>query len=87
MKNGRTLDGKGYIGAVLWDLTKAFDNINHELSIAKLYAYRFSIDALKMIFSYMSDRQQKSKINKSFSSWSALLQGVNKSLSSWSELL
>ena len=71
-----TLDGKGYTGAVLMDLSKAFDTINHELLIAKLYAYGFSKDALKLIFSYMSDRWQRRKIHKSFSSWSALLQGV-----------
>ena len=71
-----TLDGKGYAGAVLMDLSKAFDTANHELLIAKLYAYEFSKDALKLIFSYMSDRWQRYKVNKSFSSWSALLQGV-----------
>ena len=38
------------------DLSKAFDTINHELLIAKLYACGFSKDALKLIFSYMSDR-------------------------------
>ena len=31
------------------DLSKAFDTINHELSIAKLHAYGFSKDALKLI--------------------------------------
>ena len=58
------------------DLSKAFDTINHELLIAKLHAYGFSKQALKILFSYMSDRWQRTKINKSFSSWSALLQGV-----------
>ena len=71
-----TLHGKGYTGAVLMDLSKAFDTINHKLLIAKLYAYGFSKDALKLIFSYMSDCWQRCKINKSFSSCSALLQGV-----------
>ena len=71
-----TLDGKGYTGAVLMDLSKAFDTINHELLIANLYAFRLSKDALKLIFSYISDRWQRCRINKSFSSWPALLQGV-----------
>ena len=71
-----TLDNKGYTGAVLMDLSKAFDTINHELLIAKLHAYGFSMQALKILFRYMSDQWQRTKINKSFSSWSALLQGV-----------
>ena len=58
------------------DLSKTFETINHELLFARLYAYGFSNVALKLIFSYMSDRWQRCKINKSFSSWSALLQGV-----------
>ena len=72
----KELDNKGYAGAILMDLSKAFDAINHELLIAKLYAYGFSKDALKLINSYMSDRWQRTKIDKSFSSWSALLKGV-----------
>ena len=71
-----TLDNKGYTGAVLMNLSKTFGTINHELLIAKLHAYGFSKQALKILFSYMSDRWQRTKINKSFSSWSALLQGV-----------
>ena len=38
----QNLDNRGYSGAVLMDLSRAFDTINHELLIAKLYAYRFS---------------------------------------------
>ena len=58
------------------DLSKAFDTVNHELLVAKLYAYGLSKDALKLIQSYMSDRWQRTKIDKSFSSWSALLKRV-----------
>ena len=72
----KALDDNGYTGEILMDLSKAFDIINHELLIVKLYAYGFSKDALKLIHSYLSDRWQRTKINKSFSSWSALLKGV-----------
>ena len=37
----RTLDNKGFGGAVLIDLSKAFDTLNHELLIAKLHAHGF----------------------------------------------
>ena len=70
------LDNKGYTGAVLMDLSKAFDTINHELLIAKLHAYGFSKDSLKILLSCLSDRWQRTKINLSFSSWSELLKGI-----------
>ena len=66
----------GLYGAVLMDLSKAFDTINHELLIAKLGAYGFSDSALQIVFSYLSDRRQRTKVNSSFSSWEDLLCGV-----------
>ena len=72
----KILDDNGYAGAVLMDLSKAFDTINHELLIAKLHAYGCSKEALTLISSYLSDRWQHIKINDSFSTWSALEQGV-----------
>ena len=71
-----TTDKSEFTGAVLMDLSKAFDTINHELLLAKLHAYGFHKDALKIIFSYLNDRWQRTKINATFSSWSELLQGV-----------
>ena len=72
----KELDNKGYAGAILMDSSKEFDPTNHELLIGKLYAYGFSKETLKLINSYVSDRWQRTKIDKSFSSWSALLKGV-----------
>ena len=70
------LDKKGFAGAVLMDLSKAFDCLNHDLLIAKLHAYGFSKSSLKLIMSYLRDRWQRTKINTSFSSWTELLEGV-----------
>ena len=39
------------------ELLKVFGTMKHELVMAKLYMYRFFIDALKLIFSYMSDHR------------------------------
>ena len=62
------LDNKGYTWEVLMDLSKAFERRNHELLIAKLHAYGFRKDSLKMLLSYLSDHWQRTKINLSFSS-------------------
>ena len=66
----------GIMGAVLMDLSKAFDTINHELLIAKLGAYGFSDAALYIVHDYLSDRWQGTKVNTSFSDWKELLCGV-----------
>ena len=70
------LGKQGFAGALLINLSKAFDKINHELLIAKLHAYGFSIDALEVLLSYLQERWQRAKINTTFSSWTQLLQGV-----------
>ena len=57
--------GKSF-GALLTDLTKAFDFLPHELLIAKLHAYGFSLAALKHTRSYLSNRKQRTKINESY---------------------
>ena len=59
------LDIGGHAGALLTDLSKAFDCIDHELLIAKLHAYGFDNDALKFIYSYLKGRKQRTKINSS----------------------
>ena len=69
-------DNRGYGGAILMDLSKAFDTLDHKLLIAKLHAYGFDKTSLRLIYSYLTERWQRTKINTSFSSWSELLQGV-----------
>ena len=68
---------KGKIfGALLTDLSKAFDSLSHDLLIAKLNAYGFSLPALKLVHSYLSNRKQRTKINSAYSSWEEILFGV-----------
>ena len=51
-------------GALLTDLSKAFDCLNHNLLIAKLNAYGFSFPALRLIHDYLLNRKQRTRINK-----------------------
>ena len=71
-----SFDNSGYAGGVLMDLSKAFDTINHQLLIAKLYEYGVCKDALELILNYLSDCWQRTKINTFFSSWEEILYGV-----------
>ena len=72
----QSLGSRGYSGAVLMDLSKAFGTINNELLIAKLHAYGFNKESLELILDYLSNRWQRTKIGDNFSSWAELLQGV-----------
>ena len=47
---------KGFGGAVLMDLFRAFGTINHDLFIAKPHVYSFSNYSLKLLFSYLNNR-------------------------------
>ena len=70
------VDKQKYFGALLTDLSKAFDCISHELLLAKLHAYGFNIPALTLIQSYLSNRKQRTKVNSLYSSWEEILFGV-----------
>ena len=61
---------------VLMDLSKAYDCLPHDLLIAKLEAYGFVIDSLKLIHSYLTERKQRVKMGSSFGSWKTLSKGV-----------
>ena len=54
-------DNKQFCAAILTDLSKAFDCIPYDLLIAKLNAYGFDQEALKLIHSYLCDSSQKLK--------------------------
>ena len=59
-------------GALLTDLSKAFDCLPHDLLIAKLDAYGFNYQSLKVIYSYLTNRYQRVRINSQFSLWSEI---------------
>ena len=75
-KMERSADNSKMFGALLTDLLKAFDCLDHELLIAKLNAYGFSLTALKLVHNYLSNRKQRTKINSTYSSFLEIIFGV-----------
>ena len=71
-----SLDNKGFAGAILMDLSKAFDCISHDLLIAKLSSYGFDMSALYYIHSYLNNRKQCVKIDNTYSTFKSLISGV-----------
>ena len=63
------VEDKKVFQALLIDLSKAFDCLSYELITAKLNAYGFSLPPLKLIHDYLSNRQQRAKINHVFTSF------------------
>ena len=59
------------------DLSKAYDVLSHELLIAKLEAYGFSLNSLRLLYSYISsNRKQRVRIESIFSEWIGIVLGV-----------
>ena len=72
----KQLDKKKIVGAVLMDLSKAFDCVPHDLLIAKTNAYGFEMDTLVLFFSYLKNRKQGVKVNNQIHSFMTMVSGV-----------
>ena len=75
-KQTHNLDQGGICGALFTDLSKAFDCLEPDFLMAKLEAYGFTYESLKLINSYLTDRKYRTKINSSYSSFLDLLIGI-----------
>ena len=73
------LDKFFFVGAVLTDLSKAFDCLPHDFLIAKLLAYGLSSDSLCYIYSCLKDRKQCVKIHNKQSEFDTVISVVPQS--------
>ena len=71
-----SVDRGKVFGALLTDLSKAFDCLNHDLLTAKLNAYRFSLPALRLIHYYLINRKQRTRIINLYNTWTEIVFGV-----------
>ena len=73
----KTFINRGFkVGALMMDLSKAFDTLNHYLLISKLEAYGFDERSITFIKSYFTDRYQRTKVGNEYSSWRKVTTGV-----------
>ena len=72
----QALDSGKYVGVIMSDLSKAFDCLPHNLMLEKMKHYKFSLDAVKLLESYITNRFQRVKIGQDVSSWMELCKGV-----------
>ena len=57
------LDKNNFVGAVLIDLKKAFDTVDHKILLKKLWCYGFQNQSFDWFESYLTDRQQLTLVN------------------------
>ena len=72
----KKLDDNFVVGAVLTDLSKAFDCIPHDLLIAKFAACGLNEEALIYILSYLSNRNQCVRINDTYCEFGNIITGI-----------
>ena len=58
------------------DLSKAYECIPHDLLIAKLDAYGLDTCALKLVYSYLTNRKQRVKVGSAYSTFQNISTGV-----------
>ena len=70
----RSIDKSNVFGALLTDLSKAFDCLDCELLTAKLNPYGFGFPALHLINDYQTEN--RTKIENTYSTWLDIIFGA-----------
>ena len=72
----KAVDNHKVFGAVLTDLSKAFDCICYDLLIRKLNAYGLFLPAFKLITDYLQNQKRRTKIRSIYSDWENIISGI-----------
>ena len=72
----QAIDSKKQVGAIMMDLSKAFDSLPHPLTVAKLSAYGMTDNSCGLVWSYLTERFQRVKVTGKVSSWNKLTKGI-----------
>ena len=69
------------IGALIMDLSKSFDTINHDYFLSLLIkVYGFNENSVSFVRSYLTNRYQRRKIGNTFSDWNKIITGAPQCL-------
>ena len=79
----RCLDENKVVGAVLMDLSKVFDCLSHELLIAKLDAYGFNENTIRLVLLGLGLSDEQETISKSQRFLNSILPGLLKTRWTW----
>ena len=71
----KALDKNEWVGLLSTDMTKAFDSLYHPLLISKLAAYGADENTVKIIKSFLENRENRVKICSTTSSWKSVTRG------------
>jgi hypothetical protein len=69
-------ENKQVTGVLLWDLSAAFDTLNHEIMCRKLEIYGFDSNTISWMNSFLTNRIQIVKIGDSTSKLAPLNSGI-----------
>ena len=73
-----TLDSGSSVGAVFFDLKKAFDSVPNSLLLDKISATGLHLVLVQWIGAYLTSRSQRTVVGGSASNWAPVLSGVSQ---------
>lgn len=72
------IDKGKYFLVHLTNLSKIFDCVSHDLLLARLHKYDFSLATLRMVCGNVTNRKQIIEVNTNYNSQEEILFGVPK---------